>query len=138
MKDIETVRNEIEQRENSIKEMEEKLKEARKELRQFEKYRGLKFDVYREYGSGKYYNGMARDAFLGALRSLTLYIIGVEKRPSADRHCLDFQIKKAAELNFAETKLCNDFLDEIYPIIEKYMDIVLDDTRTPQNDEVRE
>ena len=126
MKDIETVKNEIEQRENSIKEMEEKLKEAKKELRQFEKYRGLKFDAYREYGSGKYYNGMAKDAFLGALRSLTLYIIGVEKRPSENCHCLDFQIKKATELNFAETKLCNDFLDEIYPIIEKYVDMVLE------------
>ncbi len=129
MKDIEMVRNEIEQRENSIKEMEKKLKEAKKELRQFEKYRGLKFDAYREYGSGEYFNGMAKDTFLGALRSLTLYIIGVEKRPSADRHYLDFQIKKATELNFAETKLCNDFLEEIYPIIEKYMDVVLDENK---------
>ena len=126
MKDIETVRNEIEQRENSIKEMEEKLKEARRELRQFEKYRGLKFDAYREYRSDKYSNGMSRETFVSALRALTLYIIGVEKCPTISGHYLDFKIKKVSELNFAETKLCNDFLDEIYPIVEKYVDMVLE------------
>jgi hypothetical protein len=126
MKDIETVRNEIEQRENSIKQMEEKLKEARKELRRFEKYRGLKFDLYREYRSDKYPSGMSRETFLSALRTLTLYVIGVQKCPSISSHYLDFKIKKVSELSLKETKMCNDFLEEIYPIIEIYVDMVLE------------
>lgn len=138
MIDIEMVRNEIEQRENSIKEMEEKLKEARKELRMFEKYRGLKFDTYREYGNGKYSKGLANDYFVEALRKLVLCMAGTTSEKGNNFGYLNTKIKSTKDLNFAEIKLCNDFLDEIYPIIAKYMDIVLDDTRTPQNDEVRE
>ena len=126
MKDIETVKNEIEQRENSIKEMEERLKEARKELRQFEKYRGLKFDTYRNYGNGKYFKGLAYDCFVDALRRLVLYMAGTTKAEGYDSKILNMSIKSAKDLSFEETKLCNDFLEEIYPLIEKYMDMFLE------------
>ena len=138
MKEIEMIKNEIEQRENSIKEMEEKLKEAKKELRQFEKYRGLKFDLYSNYGGGIYYKGLARDCFLDTLRKLALYIVGTKNKKGTNVGYLETGIKSTKDLSYEETKLCNDFLEEIYPIIAKYMDIVLDNTRTPQNDEVRE
>ena len=138
MKEIEMIKNEIEQRENSIKEMEEKLKEAKKELKQFEKYRGLKFDLYSNYGGGIYYKGLARDCFRDTLRKLALYIVGTKNKKGVNLEYLDMGIKSTKDLSCEETKLCNDFLEEIYPIIAKYMDIVLDNNRTPQNDEVRE
>ena len=138
MKEIEMIKNEIEQRENSIKKMEEKLKEAKKELKKFEKYRGLKFDLYSNYGGGIYYKGLARDCFRDILRKLALYIVGTKNEKGTNFEYLDIGIKSTKDLSYEETKLCNDFLEEIYPIIAKYMDIVLDNTRTPQNDEVRE
>ena len=79
MTNIENIKKEIEQRETSIKEMEEKLKEAKKELKKFEKYRGLNFDAYHNYGGGKYHKGLARECFVDALRKLVLYMAGTTK-----------------------------------------------------------
>ena len=134
MKEIETVKNEIQQRQAAIKEMEEKLKEARMELRQFEKYCGLKYDAYREYGAGKYYDGMAKDELINTLRKLALCIVGVEENSCASGYYLNFEVKQVKELNFQEKKLCNDFLEEIYPIIAKYMDIVLNDNNMQEKE----
>ena len=86
MKEIEMIKNEIEQRENSIKEMEEKLKEAKKELKKFEKYRGLKFDLYSNYGGGIYYKGLARDCFRDILRKLALCIVGTKNKKGVNIH----------------------------------------------------
>lgn len=138
MKEIEMIKNEIEQRENSIKEMEEKLKEAKKELKKFEKYRGLQYELYKQYGDGKFAYGLAEGKIMAALRTLVLTIVGSETK-EYDYGCrIGCEIRQVKELNCQEIKICNDILGEIYPIIAKYMDIVLDDTRTPQNDEVRE
>ena len=138
MTDIETVRNEIEQRENSIKEMEEKLKEAKKELKKFEKYIGLQYELYKQYGDGKFAYGLAEGKIMSALRTLVLTIVGSETK-EYDYVCrIGCEIKQVKELNCQEIKICNDILGELYPIIAKYMDIVLDNARTPQNDEVRE
>lgn len=118
MENIKIIEKEIEQRKNSIKEMEEELKKARKELRKFDKYRGLKFDSYKEYHEEIYRDGLAKESFINVLRSLVLHMAGYEDKGGY----LDFRIKKSSELNIEEIKLCNDFLDEIYPIISKYMD----------------
>ena len=125
MTNIENIKKEIEQRETSIKEMEEKLKEAKKELKKFEKYRGLNFDAYHNYGGGKYHKGLARECFVDALRRLVLYMAGTTKAKGCSFEHSDISIKSTKDLNFAETKLCNDFLEEIYPLIEKYMDMFL-------------
>ena len=126
MTNIENIKKEIEQRETSIKEMEEKLKEDKKELKKFEKYRGLNFDAYHNYGGGKYHKGLARECFVDALRKLVLYMAGTTKNEGNNFDYLDMHIKSTKDLNFAETKLCNDFLEEIYPLIEKYIDMFLE------------
>jgi hypothetical protein len=106
--------------------MEEKLKQAKKELKKFEKYKGLKFDAYRNYGGGKYSKGLACDSFVDVLRKLVLYMAGTTKQKGNNFDYLDVCIKSTKDLDFTETKLCNDFLEEIYPLIEKYMDMFLE------------
>lgn len=117
------IQEKIEQLQRDIKEREEELKATRKELKTFEKYRGLKFDLYKNYGNGKYRDGLARDNFTDALRKLALTISGVT---DVENKYLRTSLRQAKELSYTETKLCNDFLEELYPLVEKYVDKFLE------------
>ena len=110
-------------KQEEIRMLEEKLSEAKKGLKQYERYRGLRFDKYREYSNGKYkyYDGLAKENFTNALRTLTMLVFGVKLEGKR----LSIKSQKISELDCEKTKLCNDFIDELYPIIAKYVDIVL-------------
>ena len=128
----EFINNEIKQKENLIKQLEEKLQETKKELKNYKKYTGLDYEKYREYGNEQCPKGLCDESLITALRQLILTIVGVKKLQNYDRHgneftSIDFpsKLKKVADLNIQETKLCNDFLDEMYPIIKKYVNIFI-------------
>lgn len=125
MENIERIAKEIEQQEISIKEMEEKLKEAKKELRKFEKYRGLNYDLYKKYGNGKLRYGLAEDPIMPVLRNLVLTMVSTKITDYDHGGRLSKEMKQVKELDCKDIKICNDILDEIYPIIAKYMDIIL-------------
>lgn len=118
------IREKIKQLELEVKESEKKLKAAQKELRKVEKYRGLKFGLYKNYGNGKYYHGLANDNFVDILRKLAIVICGVTERGDTCKY-LNTPLMSVKELSYTETKLCNDFLEELYPLVEKYVDKVL-------------
>ena len=120
------VENKIKILQQEIKEKEAELKKTREELRKYDKYRHFVFDKYKTYGNGKYRQGLKDEKLYNAIRILALTIFSITDKGS---YLSVENLPKTKELNTIQIKFCNDFIDELYPLIEKYTNSVLSEKR---------
>lgn len=106
-----------------ITELEREIAQKQAELKVLKEQKHLSFVKYAEIG-GDFH----RTSAISKIRELVLYVLASRKNVRTDRsYYIDTRyVKKARELNVEETKIANQFIDELYPIIKKYVNIAIE------------
>lgn len=104
------------------KEIEEKQKEVtllKKELSSYNKYRNFDFEKYKKFTTklcpGRH--PLNNEALLTKIRELARKLATCHIK---DGSCHFKSADKKADLLPHQIKICNDFIDELYPLIVKY------------------
>lgn len=120
--------DEIKKLEAEIKEKEEQLKQAKSKMKKYQKYKHFIFSKYKEFGGEKYPGGLHKDYLIADIRNLARRIVSAKKECTYNgKFIVSFCDSKAVNsLNAEEIKICNDFIEELYPIVEKYVNIVIE------------
>lgn len=106
-----------------IKELEREIEIKKAELKSLKKQKHLNFDDYNQFESQKYGNFSIGYSLSADLRSLAtrLASLKVETRAYDGTQYINARKKtRIADMTQEELSFCNDFLKELYPIIEKY------------------
>lgn len=120
--------DEIKLLEIEIKEKEKQLKQARAKMQKYNKYKHFIFTKYKDFGGKNYSNGLHEDCLITDIRNLAKRIVSAKQANRLNGSLfIDFHNSKTVKsLNAVQIKICNDFIDELYPIIEKYVNIVIE------------
>ena len=118
--------NEIERLEQEIKEKQAILKQlksekANGERRNFRKYRMFRDDIF------KYFS--ASDHLIAPLRDFILVLSTIHKwkhEDGTESICVCTHKPKVKDADEQRLRVCNNFIDEIHPIVSKYVDIFLE------------
>lgn len=108
---------------NRIEELEREIELKKAELKALKKEKHLNFDVYNQFESQKYGNYSLGNALSADLRSLATRLVSITAvtRTHDGSQYLNARKKtRIADMTQDEISFCNDFLNELYPIIEKY------------------
>lgn len=117
---------EIERLEQEIKEAQSKLKRLKSEKAEGER---LSFRKYHMFGDGRfgYFGGSER--LVASLRDFVCILSTIHKSTNNDgAQRIDVSIHKTKVKDISEKRLrvCNAFIDEIYPFVSKYVEIFLE------------
>ena len=114
-----------------IEELENQIKFLKRQVSALKSAHRIDWAKYYMFGDGKYEGGLCADADSGvterarllALRIMSLY----EKRVGDRLYVRSCNPPNARKLTVKQAEFANGFLDEIYPIVEKYAMIALND-----------
>lgn len=112
-----------------ISELEKEIELKKAELRELKRKRHLDFGDYIAFGDGVYGSYSLGNFLYAELRSLVTKVCSMKEET---RRCdgskdLTFTKKtKTSEMTEEELRFCNDFLKELYPVVEKYSRIILE------------
>lgn len=116
---------EIELLEQEIREKQAYLRTLKKAKRDGER---LCFEKYRKFEENGFDDVFHSDPLIGHLRNFVLALSTVCPRIYQDgRKCLEYKATKIKVCDVSEDKIriCNLLIDELYPIISKYVDIFI-------------
>ena len=118
-----------------IEELENQIKFLKNQVSALKSAHRIDWTKYYMFGDGKYDGGLCHDSVSGVTeraRLLALRIMSLYEQQWGDRVCVrSCNPPDARKLTVKQANFINGFLDEIYPIVEKYAMIAL------KNDELR-
>lgn len=121
-----------------IEELENQIKFLKKQVSALKSAHRIDWTKYYMFGDGKYEGGLCHYAVSGVTeraRLLGLRIMSLYEEPYGDRWCVNsHNPPDARKLTVKQANFINGFLDEIYPIVEKYAMIALNDKDNLQGD----
>lgn len=110
-----------------ILELEKEIEEKRAELKRLRENRNFNFSSYNSFENEKYGSYSLGHNISAELRNLCVKLLSMEVKTRAD-HSEYITTKprpKVKEMSQYEICLCNKFLEELYPLVEKYARIIL-------------
>lgn len=114
---------------NRIAELEAEIALKMAELKQLKEGNHLDFSDYNSFDSEKYSNYSLGHVISPELRSLAIRMLTIEEKTRAhhdnSKYLTTKPKPKVKEMTKEEISFCNDFIKELYPIIEKYTRIIL-------------
>ena len=112
-----------------IEELENQIKFLKNQVSALKSAHRIDWTKYYMFGDGKYEGGLCHDSVSGVTersRLLALRIMSLYEQPCGDRVCVQScNPPNARKLTVKQANFINGFLDEIYPIVEKYAIIAL-------------
>ena len=119
--------SEIELLENEIKQTEEKLKQFKAKHKEYQKFKGLVFTEFSQYGGKNCVGGIHKERLIKIVRELAKIIVLAKRSNDTERFTISFyDCTKVKSLNVLQIKRCNDFIDDLYPILEKHVNIAIE------------
>lgn len=112
-----------------IEELKREIELKNEELKALKGERHLNFDDYNNFGGGKYGGYSIGASLCAELRSLATRIVSIRevtRTYDGSKYITAKNKPKTAEMTQEQISFCNDFLRELYPVIEKYAKIILD------------
>lgn len=124
---------------NALKEAQERVREIKCEMKALDEYKKIKWNKYRTRSDKLFGHYLYSEELAGILRKLSIYVVGIAVRDigSSRRWDLYPRYSKLNQLTSRKLKLCNDFINDMYEVIEKYAHNVLVDlgyTEANKND----
>ena len=113
---------------NKIFDLEREIELKKEELRALKKQKHLNFDEYNNFESGKYHNYSLGNALCAELRSLATRMVSIQevtRKHDGSKYLTAREKTKVSEMKQEEVDFCNDLLRDLYPIIEKYAERIL-------------
>lgn len=124
-----------------IEELENQIKFLKNQVSALKSAHRIDWTKYYMFGDGKYEGGLCHDSVSGVTeraRLLALRIISLYEYPYGDRLCVrSYNPPDARKLTVKQANFINGFLDEIYPIVEKYAMIALKNNDLPKCEEAK-
>lgn len=119
---------------SEIERLEQEIKEKKAMLRQLksEKAKGerLNFQKYRMFRADRFAYFGCSDHLVNPLREFVLVLSTINKNKCEDCTTESIHVSchkpKVKDIDEQRLRVCNDFIDEIHPIVSKYVDIFLE------------
>lgn len=115
---------------SEIEALEREIAEKKAELRALKASRTLCYEPYKKFKSEIYGSfSLARTDIINHLRGLAICLVTLKehyRELDGSVYLATANMKpKVCELTKEQTDFCNNFINDIYPIIEKYANIIL-------------